>query len=284
MWEQKKETKPECVKTCGRQGEEELIYIDYYVMGKINFLMKKYPDLEWLAYLIGRDNIVEDFYIPKQKVTATNVCDIEADPEVAIIGVIHSHHHLGLHSFSGTDHAYINDNHDLSILVWHGGMNGQKKVKLPCGSIMIVPIRVEFFHPDINTTDLEKEADENISEKTYVYTQPTGGGYLAPGYGGGYVRNEAEKKTESGGNSCENRNVVTGKNDYEDYLDQLVFDDQEQDQEQNFPEICAEDRTPLDVEEHFQRIESRECGIQPKLPRFAGEEKIPRCGVGAWEV
>jgi hypothetical protein len=287
MWEQKKENKPDCVTICGRRTteQEEVVYLDYYVMGKINYLMKKYHNLEWLAYLIGKDNVVEDFYIPTQKVTTTNVSDIEGNPGIEIIGVIHSHHNLGLHSFSGTDHAYINDNHDLSILVWHGGMNGQKRIKLSCGATMIVPIRIEFFHPDINEADLEKESEDNISEKKYVYTTPvyTPGAYTyQPPLSG-------EKKTENGGN---NRNAATGKTDpvYEKYLDQLVYDDE------NLEGLCVEDlpvtddfRSAEEIEAHFQRIEERECNM-PLLPRGQTPSNVPgfaasaKISVGPWEV
>jgi len=301
MWEQKKEDKPVCVKHCSLADEEELIYLDYYVMAKINYLMKKYQNLEWLAYLIGHDNIVEDFYIPKQQVTGSNVTDIEGDPTIQIMGVIHSHHHMGLHSFSGTDHAYINDNHDLSILVWHGGMNGQKRVKLPCGSTMIVPIRVAFYHPDLNEAELEKEAADNISEKTYNYTYQKGhtpgygyrpapaegGVYLPPATEGKVYNNvtpltAAEKKTESSESNYGDRNAATGKRDflYEDYLDQLVYDCE------SVQETCAED-FPLsdeEVEAHFERIESRECGIHPKVPRHLDDGGNVKVTVGMWEV
>ena len=212
MWEQKPESKPVCVKSCGRyQPEDQMVYIDYYVMAKINALMKKYTNLEWLGYLVGRDgNIVDDVYLPKQKVSAGSVTDIEVIPEISIIGVIHSHHGLGLHNFSGTDHAYINDNHRLSILVWHEkdhiGINGQNKITLECGSTMIVPIKIEFFHPELDLTQWVAEADENISTIVYhpaanAYGRYVDGRYIpynAYGYIGPGGKYSAEKYTGSG--------------------------------------------------------------------------------------
>jgi hypothetical protein len=270
MWEQKKESKPECVTVCGKKDVNPVVvFIDYYVMAKINIMMKKYPDMEWLAYLIGKDNVVEDFYIPKQQITSSNVTDIEGDPEIQIIGVIHSHHKLGLHSFSGTDHAYINDNHDLSILVWHGGMNGQKRITLPCGATMIVPIELAFFHPELDEAALNKEADDNISEKRYTYIDYTHP--YAPGQPYTPSITAAEKKTGRNGRNCGEKHG-TNKRDfhYEDYLDQLVYDDGMLSLER-----CAEDEPDANaVEAHFQRIEERECGISTS-------KKIP---LPNWEV
>jgi hypothetical protein len=267
MWEQKEEAKPECVKSCGRAPVVEDIYLDYYVFAKIEVLMKKYTNLEWLAYLIGEDNIVRDIYIPKQKVTGAAVNDIEGNPEIPIIGVVHSHHHLGLHSFSGTDHAYINDNHALSILVWHEkdgsvGINGQKKVTLDCGANMIVPIKIIYFHPELNEPEWVAEAESNIQEKVYTYTAP-------PNYGGGlvgvgryYDPAASEKKSGSSSRStCGNWNVPKGRigvapsdAKYEDYLEKLVHDD-------GFVGLGVQDsefeieRPEEEVLAHFQKID-----------------------------
>jgi hypothetical protein len=163
---------------------------------------------------------------------------------------------------------------------------------------MIVPIRIEFFHPDINEADLEKEAEDNISEKKYVYTNI----YTPPtrGVGVGYnvESNEAEKKTGNGGN---NRNIATGKRDavYEAYLDQLVYDDDILLVHTDLlDEVCAEDipftedtRSVEEVEEHFRRIEDRECGVA-LLPRTQNQSAPPgfaaaadnKISVGPWEV
>ena len=280
MWEQKTEDKPKCVTSCGNHNEtDDLILIDYYVKSKIDYLMKKYTNLEWLAYLIGQDNIVDDLYIPKQKVTATSVDNIEGDPERQIIGVIHSHHNLGLHSFSGVDHSYINDNHSLSILVWNTGMNGQKKITLPCGSHMIVPIKIEFFYADLNEEDFEKEANDNISRK--IYEVPVGkyGPYVPTDAHRYYLPNTwqgPEKKTgKEPGNGDARTARGSHSKDYEAYLDHLVYDEGFEGME-----ICAEDLPPTDeeVEAHFQRIEDRELGL-PLLPRAP-----KKTGCGPWEV
>ncbi len=274
MWEQKKETKPECVDKCGKHMQPEIVYLDYYVMAKIDFLMEKYKNLEWLAYLIGKDNVVEDIYIPEQQVTSSNVTDIKGDPNIAIIGVIHSHHNLGLHNFSGTDHAYINDNHDLSILVWNTGISGQKRVKLACGAVMIAPIQIKYFHPELNIADLEKEADDNISEKKWV--TPMFNGFT--GYSRTYqFPTETEKKSSninSEGWQGNGPNPATGKDEeyvgygnYEKYLDQLVYDNSFMGCEEDMP-------TEDEIEAHFQRIEERE-GI------VSISKKV---GVGQWEV
>lgn len=276
MWEHKEENKPVCVKNCGKRNEEkELVYIDYYVMAKVNHLMQKYPNLEWLAYLIGKDNIVEDMYIPEQKVTNASVTEIKGKPEIGIIGVIHSHHNLGLHSFSGTDHAYINDNHDLSILVWNTGINGQKRIKLECGATMVVPIEIKCFHPELNTAEWDKEADENISEKRYTFDAHGVVGY-DPGYSFNppvttKTYNHAEKKTEenkSGDTNCE-------PTPWDAYLDQLVYDNEIMDTKNQEDYELDQD----EIEAHFRRIEEREC------PKFvAAGVDMKKNGVGPWEV
>jgi hypothetical protein len=136
-------------------------------------LMKKYPNIEWLAYLLGDKNepyIVKDLFIPQQSVTATSVTNIVC-PEfnnLPVIGVIHSHHGMG-NGFSGTDHEWINQNHDISLCIAKSGIAGQVRVKTPCGALKIVSAKVIVRFPKINY-DFEgwmKESTEKIGTIKY---------------------------------------------------------------------------------------------------------------------
>jgi hypothetical protein len=141
------------------------------VKKKINFLMKKFKNLEWLAYLVGKENYVEDLFIPNQTVTAGSV---NVDPNTPqspnpTIGVIHSHHSMGTF-FSGTDDAYINLNHNISIVVAHDGMKAQARLKTPCGALKTVEAKVII---DLGVDMDEKQFEEVIDERiTQPYTSP----------------------------------------------------------------------------------------------------------------
>lgn len=283
MWEIPKESRPKCVKAC-EHHEKETIYIDYYVRAKIEFLMRKYYDIEWLAYLVGdkEKNIVKDIFIPTQKVTATSVTEIETPSNVQIMGVIHSHHKLGLQNFSGIDHDYINDNHDLSILVWHGGIKAQKKVKLPCGSILISDAYVDFFHELFEPESLDKESGDNITEKTFTAGYATGVAngvpvtITKPSNGNGKAAQTATstwaKKKENGTNGSGKKLWESGQKcapavdddgmpeeiDFAKHLGPLVYGSKTR---VYFDEL--DERSEDDIEEHFRRIEERECGVTP---------------------
>jgi len=115
---------------------------------KIKKLQDYYPTLEWLAYLEGEVDhekhnvLVTDIVIPdSQNVTGTNVYNVEYSwgDGRKIIGVIHSHHTMGAF-FSGTDDAYINQNHDVSIVVSTNSrspIKGQVRMKTLCGSYIL---------------------------------------------------------------------------------------------------------------------------------------------------
>jgi len=177
------EDKMECIKDCSVAPDKKMVYISPLVYKKIKALMNKYKTREWLAYLIGKDEadspgvFVADIYFPKQTASSAQVDDIELSAKVKVIGVMHSHHNMG-NSFSGTDHEYINDNHNVSVLVSHKEITGQYRYITPCNRYKIVPITVQV-HYDINFDEetFIKEADEKMnsfttpSYPTHRYTQ-----------------------------------------------------------------------------------------------------------------
>jgi hypothetical protein len=164
------ETKIDEVKECSKAPSSIQINMHQIVIQKIKLLNEKFKNIEWLAYLVGKEYEVEDLYIPHQEVSSVTVDKIES-PEYNkhnIIGVIHSHHSMG-NTFSGTDDEYINQNHDISICVTSKmDMNAQIRWKTPCGSTKIINGHVnKYFTKDISWVDgFFKEIDEKIKEKT----------------------------------------------------------------------------------------------------------------------
>jgi hypothetical protein len=180
------EVKIDTISDCGKAPEEMIINIELLAKMKIDALMEKYPSIEWLAYLVGdgTDPLkVVDILIPQQTVTSTRVDDVVCPEfnQVPIIGVIHSHHGMGT-GFSGTDHEWINQNHNISLVIAKNGVAGQCRWSTPCGCMKIVPVKVKVTYPDLgfDKDGFIKAGSEQISEKKYSYTPP-----VTPTYGAG---------------------------------------------------------------------------------------------------
>jgi len=161
------DSKIKFVNSCGRIEGKFIVYFDQIVYHKIKYLMGKFDRLEWLGYLIGtihyeeKKAYVNDFMIPKQVVNSVNVKDIVSPIGKQYVGVIHSHHHM-MNSFSGTDHEFINQNNDISILVTHKEINGQIRMKTECGCFYVVPIEIMPNFENILDEEFIKSVDENI--------------------------------------------------------------------------------------------------------------------------
>lgn len=162
------------VHNCDKVPKKQKVLIDLFVKRKINALMKKYPSIEWLAYLMGdkeKDPYhVLDIYIPDQEVTATTVDNIQCPEfnELPIIGVIHSHHGMG-NGFSGTDHEWINQNHNISLCIAKSGIAGQVRMTTPCGALKIIEADIRVKYPD-DEFDFDKwvgEETKKIKTRTY---------------------------------------------------------------------------------------------------------------------
>ena len=172
----------ECVDACSKAPEEVIIWICPLAKVKIDALMEKFPNIEWFSYLLGKkpdekDNrtIVEDIYIPKQTVTATSVDEIDAPDfnKLPVIGALHSHHGMG-NGFSGTDHKYVNGNHNISLVISKDGVAGQVRWQTPCGALKIVDAKVKpLMEVDFDKDSFLKTETEKIGKKTYSYTPAT---------------------------------------------------------------------------------------------------------------
>ena len=167
------------IKGCGHMEiPAYLIRFSQLAHEKIECLKRAYPSLEWLAYLEGRidhesrEVFVDNLIIPdSQIVSGAHVGEVEYgwNEGKAICGVIHSHNTMGAF-FSGTDDAYINQNHDVSICVsTRQGREicAQVRVKTPCGSYIInekVSFKVDYA-PALDEKEFMAEFTPKI--KTY---------------------------------------------------------------------------------------------------------------------
>lgn len=148
---------------------------------------------EWLAYLQGRHAdetiTVSSLKVPAQKASLASVDVYENIRSGDYVGVIHSHHNLGV-GFSMTDDEYINANHPLSLLVNNDPSTtvgfriiGQFRRKVPCGETMIVPVKVQFSQYTLeNESSWIEAAKSNIQVKHVVV-----GDYI-----GDYIKHDYE--------------------------------------------------------------------------------------------
>ena len=167
------------LKTCGHMKVPKY-HVNFEILAdeKIKALQDYYPNLEWLAYLVGKVNhdennvLVTDLVIPdSQNVSGSNVYNVEYswNEGKSIIGVIHSHHTMGAF-FSGTDDAYINQNHDVSIVVstnQRSPIKGQVRMKTLCGSyILAEDLTFSVNHGELDGGEFVKEFTSKINSPT----------------------------------------------------------------------------------------------------------------------
>lgn len=178
------EVKIDCVKDCSKAPDNKTIWFTPKAKLTLDYLMEKFPSIEWLAYLIGSEEeeyLVKELFIPEQKVTAASVTDIKCEEwnDLKVIGVIHSHHGMG-NGFSGTDHEWINQNHNISLVISKTGIAGQVRWKTPCGSIKIIKANVKLkMDVKIDEDALNKIINEKIKTAVIRTVYGTGfpGGY-----------------------------------------------------------------------------------------------------------
>jgi hypothetical protein len=174
------EVELDIVKECSKVSDNgtSIVWIEPLAKVKIDALMEEYRSQEWLAYLLGdkEEIVVKDIFIPEQTATAARVDDIECSEfnNLSVIGVIHSHHGMGT-GFSHTDNTYVNQNHDISLVVAHSGIAGQIRSKVPCGAMMITDAKVKmrFCVDGFERDKFIDKVKPNIKKPTYHYTPPT---------------------------------------------------------------------------------------------------------------
>ncbi len=181
------EVKIDCVKECSKVPDKVTIWIHPLAKRKIDAMMGEYKSIEWLAYLVGKkeEREVFDIFVPEQDISAASVDNIICAEynDIIPIGVIHSHHGMG-HSFSGTDNEWINQNHDISLVISNTGIAGQCRLKTDCGAYKIVDVDVKLkVSIDFDDKKFLESIKDKLAKKTWTYTS----GYENyDGYGYGY--------------------------------------------------------------------------------------------------
>ena len=196
-WRVKQETCESCP-----YGGEVTIYLHPSAARQI-FLLCSTVKGEWLAYLDGekRENgsiLVDNLRIPKQRASYGAVEVDEFNQSDRHVGVMHSHHNLKC-GFSGTDDEFINQNHNLSLLVNHDTgpdshmgfkITGQHKHQVPCGAIMVDKVKVVFQQWANEGEDVFlKSVEENVKP---MHTQMQAG---TPNHGTNQHNQEVYKST-----------------------------------------------------------------------------------------
>jgi len=166
----------DCVTACSKAPDKAFVYCSSVARKKTNLYMKWAGRQEWLAYLVGRwisDHEVEvlDLALPNQSADATlvNQVSLEDYNNIGVVGVIHSHHEMGgaghdKAGFSGHDEAFINSNHNVSLLVAKDGIAGHIRVKTPCGAFLRITAKVkQLDEVEVDEEKLKEEFKEKIN-------------------------------------------------------------------------------------------------------------------------
>ena len=163
----------DCVTACSKAPENGFVYISAIAWKKIKLYMKWAGHQEWLCYLVGKfvkENTVEvtDIMLPNQSATETLVSEVNVDEYKGIVGVIHSHHEMGgakgdKAGFSGHDEAFINSNHNVSLLVAKDGIAGHIRVKTPCGAFLRITAKIKQMDEiEMDEKKLKEEFESKI--------------------------------------------------------------------------------------------------------------------------
>jgi hypothetical protein len=180
----------DCVSACSKAPKKGIVRISAVARKKISLFMKWAGQQEWLAYLKGEwvnESVVQvwDIVLPTQDASATLVHNVKVEEYNGIIGVIHSHHDMGHGSeeqpgFSGHDEAFINSNHNVSLLVSTKGIAGHIRVKTPCGAFLRINASVKHMDEvELDEKGLEDQFKGNIQFGNGQYqdgTPSTGAG------------------------------------------------------------------------------------------------------------
>lgn len=166
----------DCVTACSKAPDKAVVYMSSIARKKTSLFMKWAGHQEWLAYLVGRwksENEVEvvDLMLPNQNANSTLVSKVIAEEynQVSVVGVMHSHHEMGgakedKANFSGHDEAFINSNHNVSLLVAKDGIAGHVRVKTPCGAFLRVTAKIKNMDEvEVDEKKLKEEFKEKIS-------------------------------------------------------------------------------------------------------------------------
>lgn len=129
-----------CSKRCAESQEkvkikENGIKMDESCFEVIRELFKKYPTIEWAAFMVGEEyedhyHVRELVYFPQHQHSAAVRQKAEGDMPDNTIGLMHSHHSMG-HFLSGEDKSTAM-NYKLSMVVAYNGYSLVERIILPC--------------------------------------------------------------------------------------------------------------------------------------------------------
>lgn len=271
----------EILPSCGHMTIPKFhIYIEPLADQKIKKLQSYYKSLEWLMYLVGTVDheahtvTVTDLVLPdSQQVTGVSVYNVEYDWPVledgkSICGVIHSHHSMGAF-FSGTDDAYINQNHDVSIVVAtnpNSPIKGQVRTKTPCNAYVLSEnVTFSIKYPQVlDEEEFEKQFTAKI--KTYtpvVYTYPQNYGRGMGNFSRGYYEGS---RGRGSGNPNRTAQHIPSANQL-NFLD-LGYDTEEDEMFPN-PFTMSDSQAKLELLKYYSAEEVEEfaenCELQDEL-------------------
>lgn len=146
--------KVETIKNCPHTRRSSgVIYLEPQLISELSSAV--YDKDEWAIVLLGvREEggwivRVSDYFIPPQVRESAHVKILEFDMTPEIVGVIHSHHHMGA-QFSGTDDRELNPRFPSSIVVGQDrssylGFEYEAcgKVQLACGTTGLVNFYIQ---------------------------------------------------------------------------------------------------------------------------------------------
>ena len=167
---------------CSAESKTKIV-VSEKTLRQIKTLCSKFPDLEWMAELVGKQEddgsyVVDELQLFEQEVMGASVeytskGNVDKS-KIASLGWIHSHNKMGAF-LSGTDIKTAS--FSLISLVVNNEMQFGGKIKktMPCGEQVLKDVEVftEFGLDD----DIAAKADELIRKSTYITYGKDYGGY-----------------------------------------------------------------------------------------------------------
>lgn len=157
---------------CPEMERKPKIVLSLRAQSQIKTLCRKYPDLEWMAALIGKETIKDEWYVEnlqlfEQKVKGafvelTDEGNVEMN-KVPNIGWIHSHNNMSTF-FSGQDISTAS-HHTLSIVVNNKGeFSAKARIKVTCSGGKFALLDASVYL----TIETDKETEE-LADKLIIY-------------------------------------------------------------------------------------------------------------------
>jgi hypothetical protein len=182
---------------CDKQkAEEQRIDIPYPIWQDFQFLMGRFPSLEWGAIYnvepvgdAGCHGKVTDFIIPEQVVTGSEV-EFTEEKDLGGNGIVHSHHSMGgFHSH--TDDTSARNLYDYSIVLSTKENICTRRMKTPCGGFGYVKCKIVITElPERIALDkIKKKEFKAVTSTNYTGKNLYATGHMRDAYKNGYKFN-----------------------------------------------------------------------------------------------